>query len=1142
MEEQLKSIIKDKHLPKSMDYQLLRKEAIASTQQISGDNWTDYNIHDPGVTILEQFCYALTDIAYRTNLNIETLLFHGGNPEQIIRSNALYPPGEIFPTSPITLSDYRILILDHFPDKISNCWINTITDHKEGIQGLYDIILLLKSDVNSSEYVEIKNAVRKLFISHRNLCEDINDIRILYPERICITAEIDIYQDEDAEDILAEILFEVEFYFNPSVHFYSLEELEQNGWTMDQIFDIPSFKHGFITPEQLHAKPKEFYVSKIADHILKVKGVRGLHNLSVTQDGIPIHGDTIIVEDHKYLTLGLLQEDEVKDRFKGFNITIFKGGVINNYLKSAVIYSLEIREAKSNRNYEIQTKSSDRNKTKIKTSELTSYESIQNSFPGIYGVGDYTPAKEEGSLRLAQSSQLKAYLMFFDQILANHLAQLSKLSELFSIENIDAQKVRTYFTQLLSKNTSGAPELLKQKLPAKSTLLNRQKELEANRPTLDSVERQELDSLVLDIREKDAIVRQLINKAYDSLMRLSEDQLKRSRKFNNREIIHQFVELKKLIEKKDKQLEKDSTELDELIKNIHDKVEKLMTAELEEQEHDIDLEQRHLDNIMLEFDDFGERKNRLLTHLLGRFGERFTADFHIKFNSLMEGESQENIDKKLINLKSTFLKEMVSINKFRSKATNYLTKSAASEVIPLKRKVSLLLDLAPSVNESFSTQVLKDNLKVTRLSSADIQKSTSKKIEYIQSIKQSEKATFLINSSSYYTYLFKYGLKEANYRIESEEKSFIGYFAPPTGETPTKLFSSDTKQEAHQKIESIISQLRNLNAKSEGFHIVEHILLRPLDNNDCYFTIKAKDESVLFKSKEAKPEDAQKKHAIDTILLGCYSNNYRILQNPEKEYVVIIKNDVGLELAKSISSFITERGAQSFIEESINYFNSKKDIGEFDKLYQLDNQKKYYFDILDDQGHLLFQSANALSISEQEQNVEDLTIFTINPACYSSVINSDNTHSVVLNNYDDKEIARSYKKFQNSIDVEKFIENCLNHFEKISSASTYKSIVRFRRADGRNADDFNSQMSVVYSEWSSRFHNQEFLQLFKQTLFNCAPAHIAINMVGLNYQDMQKFEKLYFQYMKELTKVSLENQEALTRLSNDLLSILIDKN
>ena len=31
-------------------------------QELCGETWTDYNLHDPGVSILEQLCYGLTDL------------------------------------------------------------------------------------------------------------------------------------------------------------------------------------------------------------------------------------------------------------------------------------------------------------------------------------------------------------------------------------------------------------------------------------------------------------------------------------------------------------------------------------------------------------------------------------------------------------------------------------------------------------------------------------------------------------------------------------------------------------------------------------------------------------------------------------------------------------------------------------------------------------------------------------------------------------------------------------------------------------------------------------------------------------------------------------------------------------------------
>jgi hypothetical protein len=46
--------------------------------RLCGDQWSDFNSHDPGITILEQLCYAITDLAYRSNFPIADLIATGG--------------------------------------------------------------------------------------------------------------------------------------------------------------------------------------------------------------------------------------------------------------------------------------------------------------------------------------------------------------------------------------------------------------------------------------------------------------------------------------------------------------------------------------------------------------------------------------------------------------------------------------------------------------------------------------------------------------------------------------------------------------------------------------------------------------------------------------------------------------------------------------------------------------------------------------------------------------------------------------------------------------------------------------------------------------------------------------------------------
>ena len=78
--------------------------------------------------------------------------------------------------------------------------------------------------------------------------------------------------------------------------------------------------------------------------------------------------------------------------------------------------------------------------------DLNSYFAVQNSLPLTYGVGTAGLPETATELRKAQAKQLKAYLLFFEQLLVNYLSQLANVDELFAVDNSVSQ---TYFSRLL---------------------------------------------------------------------------------------------------------------------------------------------------------------------------------------------------------------------------------------------------------------------------------------------------------------------------------------------------------------------------------------------------------------------------------------------------------------------------------------------------------------------------------------------------------------------------------------------------------------------------------------------------------------------------------------------------------------------
>ena len=103
----------------SMDYAFLKQRGIEYIQELAGKIWTDYNKHDPGITILEQLCYAITELGYRINFDIKDLLAHNSNQkEEKETTQYFYSASEILPCNPLTVNNLR---KDDFPYCFLKC-------------------------------------------------------------------------------------------------------------------------------------------------------------------------------------------------------------------------------------------------------------------------------------------------------------------------------------------------------------------------------------------------------------------------------------------------------------------------------------------------------------------------------------------------------------------------------------------------------------------------------------------------------------------------------------------------------------------------------------------------------------------------------------------------------------------------------------------------------------------------------------------------------------------------------------------------------------------------------------------------------------------------------------------------------------
>jgi len=435
----------DKRKESSSDYELLYMEGIELLQKLSGANWTDFNEHDPGITILENIAYALTNLSYKTDLPIKSILQSSKGGPLNSGDNGLFVPSEILTTSPVTILDYRKLFIDN----ISN-FKNVFIRPKKGqtLKGLYEIYVEMYTYDSDPKKLEleknrIKSEVNQLFHQHRNLCEDLYSISILDPFILDLILTITIDDHIHGEQLYAQIYFEINDYLTHEVKYTSLDELKKQKVPIDAIFNGPSLANGFIKDEELQEMKSDVYLNDILKVISNVEGVISVDSFGmnhVLQDkSTPIRVEIMTLPDAVFPILQAPNNNtSIKFKQEGVefspNMDAVNGQI--EYLDK-MYYGAFNSVSHANNTVKIPNGN---------TQELASYYPIRKQFPMVYGIGEDGLEKNLPAKRYAQANQLKAYLLPLDQMMANFSAQLNHV---FSLYNLDSSSTASYFTQEL---------------------------------------------------------------------------------------------------------------------------------------------------------------------------------------------------------------------------------------------------------------------------------------------------------------------------------------------------------------------------------------------------------------------------------------------------------------------------------------------------------------------------------------------------------------------------------------------------------------------------------------------------------------------------------------------------------------------
>ena len=451
-----------------LDQQRLFARGLEQVRNLAWRRWTDHNVHDPGITILELLSYALTDVAYRASLPVEDLLATSSDPAANAAGMAgqFFTAGQILPNRALTVLDYRKLLIDldgvknawvfpaeltYFADPVQGTLLRERTDrpgHREiEIRGLYRVLLDYMDGVTApADREEIKARARRLLAANRNLCEDFVQVDGVETQDFVLCAELELAPDADTARVQAEVLFQAGRWLDPPVHSYSLPAMLELPWsdgarrTVEEIFDGPLLAHGFIDDEELERAEMRTVIrlSDVISILMDIEGVRAVRDIVINP-----RGTTAPLAD-KWQVAVAAGKRPALDR-EGSRLVLYKRNMPVVPPAAAVAERLASLEAAERSALEEGT-AGDLPIPLGRYRQPSRYTSFQNDFPALYGLSEVGPPAGADARRRALAWQLKGYLLFFDQVMANACAQLGALPDLFST---DPDLPHTYFSQIV---------------------------------------------------------------------------------------------------------------------------------------------------------------------------------------------------------------------------------------------------------------------------------------------------------------------------------------------------------------------------------------------------------------------------------------------------------------------------------------------------------------------------------------------------------------------------------------------------------------------------------------------------------------------------------------------------------------------
>jgi len=466
----------------ALDVRALFQEGLASLRSLAGRQWTDHNTHDPGITILELACWALAELAYRSSLPIEDLILRPaaeGEDEGTLAAHSaaqFHRAGAILPNRPWTPADWRRRLID-LPG-VKNAWVEPVNDvrlfadlrrrelrrdppahtawQEVVLGGLHRARIEFMDHIGTrAEREAVLRQVSERLQAERNLGEDFIELRSAKAQYFAVCAEIELDAGVDPSQAAAQCLFTLSQTIAPAVPNHPLAVGLARGTPLPDLLEGPLLQHGLIDTADLAASelPQTLQLSDLIAAVMGVSGVRAVLDLrinplqrgneddeaapdadpfEVVADALPVANPwQVPVRPGRLPRLSLAQGRLVFSQ-RGLPVA----GWFVADMPEAVREGLTALRAEARR--KVETPQELEPALPLgRSRDLSGYHSFQNDFPALYGIGPEGLPPGADETRRLEVRQLQAWLLFFDQWMANHLATLAGAGRRLSVAPAD---------------------------------------------------------------------------------------------------------------------------------------------------------------------------------------------------------------------------------------------------------------------------------------------------------------------------------------------------------------------------------------------------------------------------------------------------------------------------------------------------------------------------------------------------------------------------------------------------------------------------------------------------------------------------------------------------------------------------------